>query len=111
MPRLSCAGGDGAVEVDLPRFDNDIPAADAPRRADARTVAGKLVTTVFDLMLAQYGVARPGLPGQWPAGYDDAGAAVHAGVAGADHRRAGRGGAPGSAASSPTTPNAPAAGR
>jgi nitrate reductase alpha subunit len=30
------------------------------------------VTTVFDLMLAQYGVARPGLPGTWPTGYDDA---------------------------------------
>jgi nitrate reductase alpha subunit len=27
---------------------------------------------VFDLMLAQYGVARNGLPGQWPTGYDDA---------------------------------------
>ena len=27
--------------------------------------------TVFDLMLAQYGVARPGLPGDWPTGYDD----------------------------------------
>jgi nitrate reductase alpha subunit len=31
----------------------------------------RLVTTVFDLMLAQYGVARDGLPGQWPSGYDD----------------------------------------
>jgi nitrate reductase / nitrite oxidoreductase, alpha subunit len=29
------------------------------------------VTTVFDLMLAQHGVARPDLPGEWPAGYDD----------------------------------------
>jgi nitrate reductase alpha subunit len=25
-----------------------------------------LVTTVFDLMLAQYGVGRDGLPGEWP---------------------------------------------
>ena len=33
-----------------------------------------------------------GLPGDWPTGYDDASAAVHAGVAGADHRRAGEGG-------------------
>ena len=55
------------------------------------------MTTVFDLMLAQYGVARPGLPGAWPAGYDDAATAVHAGLAGADHRRAGGGRAPGSA--------------
>ena len=30
------------------------------------------MTTVFDLLLAQYAVARPGLPGQWPSGYDDA---------------------------------------
>ena len=37
----------------------------APRCAGA-TVAGHLVTTVFDLMLAQYGVAATGLPGEWP---------------------------------------------
>ncbi|MDO4718626.1 MAG: nitrate reductase subunit alpha [Propionibacteriaceae bacterium] len=29
------------------------------------------VTTVFDLMLAHYGVERPGMPGEWPSGYDD----------------------------------------
>ena len=29
------------------------------------------MTTVFDLLLAQYGVGRPGLPGDWPADYDD----------------------------------------
>ena len=39
-----------------------------------RRVGGRLVTTVFDLMLAQYGVARAGLPGDWPTGYDDAAA-------------------------------------
>ena len=33
------------------------------RRARRRVVAGKLVTTVFDLLLAQYGVGRDGLPG------------------------------------------------
>src|SRR5690606_167797 len=27
--------------------------------------------TVFDLLLAQYGVHRAGLPGKWPTGYDD----------------------------------------
>src|SRR5690606_36631011 len=32
----------------------------------------RLVTTVFDLLLAQYGVGRAGLPGNWPSGYDDA---------------------------------------
>jgi nitrate reductase / nitrite oxidoreductase, alpha subunit len=26
---------------------------------------------VFDLLMAQYAVARDGLPGQWPSGYDD----------------------------------------
>lgn len=35
-------------------------------------VAGKLVTTVFDLMLAQYGIGREGMPGDWAKGYDDA---------------------------------------
>ncbi|PLW63581.1 nitrate reductase subunit alpha, partial [Streptomyces sp. DJ] len=41
------------------------------RGVPVRRVAGQLVTTVFDLLLAQYGVGREGLPGQWPAGYDD----------------------------------------
>ncbi|MEU0557285.1 nitrate reductase subunit alpha [Dactylosporangium sp. NPDC006015] len=68
-PRLSCEGGD-AVEVVLPRFDNDTPEL-LRRGVPTATVGGRLVTTVYDLMLAQYGVARPGLPGQWPAGYDD----------------------------------------
>jgi nitrate reductase / nitrite oxidoreductase, alpha subunit len=70
VPRLSCAGGDGAP-VALPRFDNDNPQL-MHRGVPTARVAGKVVTTVFDLMLAQYGVARPGLPGTWPTGYDDA---------------------------------------
>ncbi len=43
------------------------------RGVPARRVGGRLVTTVLDLLLAQYGVNRPelGLPGEWPAGYDD----------------------------------------
>jgi len=32
------------------------------------------VATVYDLLFAQYGVSR-GLPGEWPTGYDDPGAA------------------------------------
>ena len=36
----------------------------------ARRVGERLVTTVYDLLLAQYGVARPDLPGEWPAGYE-----------------------------------------
>ena len=40
--------------------------------AELATSAGpRLVTTVYDLMLAQYGVGREGLPGEWPTGYDD----------------------------------------
>src|SRR5690606_40844587 len=38
----------------------------------SRRVGGGLVTTVFDLLLAQYGVRGEGLPGRWPRGYDDA---------------------------------------
>ncbi|HEX6234722.1 MAG TPA: nitrate reductase subunit alpha [Jiangellaceae bacterium] len=67
--------GDGAesVELLLPRFDNlDGSGAVMRRGVPARRIGGRLVTTVFDIMLAQYGVGRPGLPGQWPAGYDDA---------------------------------------
>lgn len=61
-----------AVEVELPRFD----AADGKvrhhrRGVPVRRVGDRLVTTVLDLMLAQYGVAREGLPGQWPVGDDD----------------------------------------
>nr|WP_225850389.1 nitrate reductase subunit alpha [Streptomyces sp. HPF1205] len=72
-PLLSAAGGgEEPVAVELPRFDApDGAAGTMPRGVPVRRVAGRLVTTVFDLLLAQYGVAREGLPGTWPAGYDD----------------------------------------
>ncbi|GAA3813604.1 nitrate reductase subunit alpha [Cellulomonas soli] len=68
------------VAVDLPRFDV------APQTGEEHTggagvvrrgvptvrIGDRVVTTVFDLMLAQYGVGRDGLPGTWPTGYDDA---------------------------------------
>ncbi len=63
---------DTRVVVNMPRFD--VPQGDIgiiPRGVPARRVAGRLVTTVFDLLLAQYGVGRPGLPGHWPTGYGD----------------------------------------
>ena len=61
------------VEVSLPRFDTADGQVEHIRRGvPARRIGGRLVTTVLDLMLAQYGVARDGLPGQWPADYDDA---------------------------------------
>jgi len=61
------------VEVTLPRFDGgETEGGTTMRRGvPARRVGGHLVTTVFDLVLAQYGVAREGLPGEWPSGYDD----------------------------------------
>ena len=74
------ASWDGAAaEVALPRFDL-APEAGAEHAGGSGVVvrgvptceiAGTLVTTVFDLMLAQYGVGRDGIPGQWPTGYDD----------------------------------------
>ncbi|HVQ88163.1 MAG TPA: molybdopterin-dependent oxidoreductase, partial [Actinomycetes bacterium] len=57
------------------RFDApDGSSASLRRGVPVRRVAGHLVTTVFDLMLAQYGVTRPSLslPGKWPANYSDA---------------------------------------
>ncbi|MFG1813576.1 nitrate reductase subunit alpha [Kribbella sp. NPDC049174] len=70
-PMLSLAGGE-TVELRLPRFDTgDGSAGDLLRGVPVRRVGGHLVTTVYDLMLAQYGVARPGLPGDWPDSYDD----------------------------------------
>ncbi|MCU1643794.1 MAG: Nitrate reductase [Nocardia sp.] len=72
QPLLSMDGQD-AVQVTLPRFDTgDGSAADLVRGVPVRTIGGHLVTTVLDLMLAQYGVYRPGLPGEWPTGYEDA---------------------------------------
>ncbi|WP_443043764.1 nitrate reductase subunit alpha [Streptomyces sp. GS7] len=61
-------GGDCA-RVLLPRFDDT---GALLRGVPVREIGGRRVTTVFDLLLAQYGVRRPGLPGDWPEGYDDA---------------------------------------
>ncbi|MGV2903612.1 molybdopterin-dependent oxidoreductase, partial [Microbacterium sp. AGC62] len=83
VPPLSISdlpGDHDAVEVRLPRFDLDPEPGQehaggsgvVVRGVPVRTVAGRKVTTVFDLMLAQYGVGREGLPGAWPTGYDDA---------------------------------------
>jgi nitrate reductase alpha subunit len=74
VPALSCArpGGDTAV-VSLPRFDDTTGRGLVIERGvPVRMVAGRTVTSVFDLLLAQYGVRREGLGGHWPAGYDDA---------------------------------------
>ncbi len=66
------AEGGQTLEVTLPRFDTaDGSGASVVRGVPVREVAGRRVCTVFDLLLAQYGVSRPGLPGSWPSGYDD----------------------------------------
>ncbi|HET6508970.1 MAG TPA: nitrate reductase subunit alpha [Baekduia sp.] len=67
-----------AVEVLLPRFDvgtgeDGGQGGGVMRRGvPAIRVGDRLVTTVLDLTLATYGVRRDGLPGAWPADYDDA---------------------------------------
>ena len=62
-----------AVPLDLPRFDvGQTEGGSVIRRGvPATRVGGHLVTTVFDLLMAQYAVGRPGLPGEWPASYAD----------------------------------------
>jgi nitrate reductase alpha subunit len=62
-----------AVAVDLPRFDaGETEGGGVIRRGvPVMRIGEKLVTTVFDLLMAQYAVGRDGLPGQWPASYDD----------------------------------------
>ncbi len=62
-----------AVQISIPAFDDPDGSGSVLRRGvPARRIGDRLVTTVFDLMLAQYGVGREGLPGDWAAGYDDA---------------------------------------
>jgi nitrate reductase alpha subunit len=71
-PLLTLYGRPGAAtaSVLLPRFDDT--GGTLRRSVPALRVGGRLVTTVFDLLLAQYGVGREGLDGQWPASYEDA---------------------------------------
>ncbi|HQR27268.1 MAG TPA: nitrate reductase subunit alpha [Nocardioides sp.] len=65
-------GAAESAEVLLPRFDGAAGTVAFERRGvPVRRVGDRLVTTVLDLMLAHYGVARAGLPGRWPTGYDD----------------------------------------
>jgi nitrate reductase alpha subunit len=75
-PALSLYGRTGweAVAVNLSRFDvGEGEGGGVLRRGIPSLLIGeRRVTTVFDLVMAQYGVAREGLPGEWPSGYDDA---------------------------------------
>jgi len=80
-PALSFFGSNNSetAEVLLPRFDigqekneqGGILSRGVPAARLATKSGELLVTTVFDLMLAQYGVHREGLPGDWPMDYDD----------------------------------------
>ena len=56
-------------EISLPRFDEK--GAIINRGVPTKKIGKFLVTTVYDLILAQYGVLRTGLPGQWPSSYED----------------------------------------
>jgi nitrate reductase / nitrite oxidoreductase, alpha subunit len=74
-PALTLLGRGENVAVDLPRFDVNDGANEGGsvmhRGVPAVKVGNRWVTTVFDLMLAQYGVGRPGVPGEWPKDLDD----------------------------------------
>ncbi|MGW0883959.1 nitrate reductase subunit alpha [Streptomyces sp. NPDC002671] len=81
-PKLSLYGSEMAapVEVLLPRFgteggEHGQGRGDVLRRGVPATrlggANGRLVTTVYDLLLTQYGVWRPGMRGSWPASYTD----------------------------------------
>lgn len=75
--------GHGTAEVLLTRFDTEVSANASEdekhlgsaevfsRGVPTYQLAGKTVTTVYDLLLAQYGVGRDGLPGDWPKSADD----------------------------------------
>ncbi|WP_018295797.1 nitrate reductase subunit alpha [Corynebacterium lubricantis] len=79
------AGVEGTAEILMPRFDMDaseedldsdgpIGAGVVHRGVPYRVVNGRKVATVFDILLAHYGVNRPelNLPGSWPADFNDA---------------------------------------
>ncbi|QGH68241.1 nitrate reductase subunit alpha [Pseudactinotalea sp. HY158] len=62
------------VEILMPRFDTTGQGGrgDVVRGVPVRRLGERLVTTVYDLMLATFGVGRPGMPGEWARGLDDA---------------------------------------
>ncbi|HZK35499.1 MAG TPA: nitrate reductase subunit alpha, partial [Aeromicrobium sp.] len=72
-PALSVYADDcETVEVKLPLFDQPDGSGEIlSRGVPVRRIGDELVTTVYDLMLAQYGVGRDGMPGDWPSSYDD----------------------------------------
>lgn len=62
-----------AAEIKLPAFDEPSGRGKVVTRGVPTVIVeGHEVTTVFDLMLAQYGVGRPSLPGHWAESFEDA---------------------------------------
>ncbi|GAA1396611.1 nitrate reductase subunit alpha [Luteococcus peritonei] len=73
-PALSMMEVEGhqSVELALPCFEDPRGTGSVIYRGvPVVEIDGQRYTTVLDLMLAQYGVGRDGLPGRWAAGYDD----------------------------------------
>ncbi|HEX5473606.1 MAG TPA: nitrate reductase subunit alpha [Vicinamibacterales bacterium] len=73
VPRLSFLGhADDHLSVAFPDFGDDRPFRRTVPVAYVETLEGRAaVTTVFDLLMANFGIAR-GLPGEYPADYDAA---------------------------------------
>jgi nitrate reductase alpha subunit len=73
VPQLTVLGDDaGTATLKLARFDTpDGHADELTRGVPVRRIGNELCCTVYDLMLAQYGVHRDGMPGDWPTGWDD----------------------------------------
>jgi nitrate reductase alpha subunit len=72
-PSLTLLGtGDEVAQVSFPDFAGERTSLRGVPVKVIETESGPVrVATIYDLLLAQYGVAR-GLPGEWPAGDDDA---------------------------------------
>lgn len=68
-PKLSFYDGGDFKAISLPRFDEKGEIIN--RGVPTRKIGDHLVTTVYDLILAQYGVSRNGMPGEWPTSYED----------------------------------------
>ena len=68
-PLLTFYGEGNFAQISLPRFDKDGEVID--RGVPVRDIGGLQVTTVYDIILAQYGVKRDGLPGEWAGDYSD----------------------------------------
>jgi nitrate reductase alpha subunit len=69
-PKLTFINEGENKQISLPRFDVDNELVD--RGVSTKQIGNHLVTTVYDLILAQYGVKRVGMPGTWPSNYQDA---------------------------------------